>query len=122
MPGKPGESAQPAGAPPEGLDETFRFYRVTEPQVPQVTRFLTHHPFLLPILLDAREPLRRFFGDAPVHLEATVDPEDGWELLWGRIAVDRRTGDALELLRGFDREWFTEADRGTDGRLNYWVW
>lgn len=107
---KPGKRGRPTAAP-DGLGEIFAFYKVKdEEQAAAITRFLSLHPSLVPFLLDAREHLRGVFGDVPVVLRDSIDPEDGWEMLW--VYYHLQPGaDALALRHRFAEEWWLQAYR-----------
>ncbi len=52
------------------LEQLYSFRGRTE-----VLQFLDHYPFLIPVLLEAPEKIRRYFPDSHLFLEVVPDPE-----------------------------------------------
>lgn len=105
-------------AEPE-LDRMRVGYSVRDPD--RVSEFLKAHPFLLPLLGDARPKIAECFGlHTDVWLEVVSDPEapDTAEF-FGYIRTALPPDEASRRLRRFDREWFIRALRQARGALNF---
>lgn len=77
----------------------------------KVRAFLRRHPYLVPLLIDARQMISRHFGDeALVTLEVVQDPEseDDPELV-AQIHTSAGSSEALHALQRFDEEWWLGA-------------
>lgn len=55
----------------EKLEQIYTFREREE-----VLKFLNEHPFLVPVLLEAPEKIKPFFGEAALYLDINLDPED----------------------------------------------
>ncbi|HEX8220512.1 MAG TPA: hypothetical protein VF914_15055 [Chloroflexia bacterium] len=85
----------------------------------RVSQFLEEHPFLLPLVVEARAQLNKSFPDAQVSLEVSSDPEsdEGDENLVLSVQTDPKRDDALERLRQFDKSWWLGKIREAQGML-----
>lgn len=85
----------------------------------RVKSFLEKNFFLTPLLLQASDRIREFFGSAPVVLEVSTDPDDGnYQELWARIQTNSTPADALSTLTRFDEEWWLDASASSQDLLN----
>ncbi len=94
-------------------------YTLEPDQAETVNGFLKTNPFLVPILIEAKPQLERFFGKAKVRLELDVDHEEGWPELFGMVEVNLPVDKALSLLHQFQQEWFSNVDRRIFMKLNF---
>ncbi len=99
----------------EKLAELYQFREEKE-----VEAFLEKHPYLVPLLLEAREQVARYFGpETPVMLKVFYDSEDdeGAEL-FGLIQSKLSYEEARERLAQFDQGWWLENSSRGDCWLN----
>lgn len=95
------------------------FYRLREPS--EVWEFLETYPFLVPLLLEAPEHIRKHFPDAPVFLQYVPDPEGASEedsMLW--IYIDGHKPDpeeSLDTLERIDDDWWSDASPRAQNKL-----
>ncbi len=77
-----------------------------------VEDFLRKHPFLVGLILEAREQIRRYFGeDCRLALQPFYDPEDPRHpQLLLLIQSDRPVEEKMALLDRFDEEWWFDVD------------
>lgn len=101
--------------------QVLRSYRVRPADRRQVRKFLDEHPYLFALLAEAVPHLRQVFGDAPVYLDLDVDPETGFEELFGIIIVPEEMENVWQVLRRFDDAWFLAQTKRTRGRLNFTI-
>lgn len=82
--------------------------------------YLRQYPFLCPLLLEAREQVRRIFGAATrPALEVSVDPEDWSRQLFIVVPTQLNAKAALALFDQLDEEWWLEASERADFRMNF---
>ncbi len=74
-------------------------------------QYTTQHWEVLPILFEAPEKIREFFGDVRPILDLVTDLEEGWERLFLVIPTRGSVLQALERLKQLDAVWFVEAAR-----------
>lgn len=94
-----------------------RLYIFREPK--EVSRFLEDNPFLILLLLEAYGQIERYFEPYPqVFLEVVTDPEasDDHEL-FALIYTSLTPNEALDRLDRFDRDWWLDASRISQGKL-----
>lgn len=110
-------------AAPPILDALTGLYAFKEPE--DVASFLEAHPFLVPLLIEARPIIARYFPDAPVVLELVHEPdaedEDGAAELTELFAtVQNRLPpeEAMPRLDRLDDDWWHANLRRGDGRLH----
>lgn len=85
-----------------------RFYLLRDEL--EVGEFIERHPFLLPLLREARVHIHEHFPGEEVALEVVVDPEEpDFEELFAYIQTDLPPEDALSRLRQLDSDWWLEA-------------
>ncbi|MDP9358736.1 MAG: hypothetical protein M3R02_26350, partial [Chloroflexota bacterium] len=102
-------SAATTVADPQLVDHLSAVYSFQDDQ--KVRTFLRQHPFLVPLLVEAREVIPVYFGrTTPVSLEVVVDPEaEGDPELYAQIHTSAGSSEALQALRGLDEEWWLGA-------------
>jgi hypothetical protein len=84
----------------------------------KVKSFLERNSFLTPLLLQANDKIREFFGSSTVALEVSTDPDDGnYQELWARIQTNSAPADALSALTRFDDEWWLDASASSQNLL-----
>ena len=91
-------------------------YSFTEYQ--EVAAYLKKHRFLIPILTEAYPVIQRFFGpDAPVRIEVSTDPEEGYQELVAWIQIDLSPEKAVDALNRFDWDWWLDRSAAADCKL-----
>jgi hypothetical protein len=88
----------------------------------EIKKFLVEHRLIIPVLLNARSIIEKFFGnDVPIALEVIIDPEaKNNKQLFGYISTGSMPlGDALERFNTFDESWFIQQYELTDGLFNF---
>lgn len=84
-----------------------------------VVSFLERNFFLTPLLLQANDKIREFFGLSAVALEVSTDPDDSsFQELWARIQTSKAPEEALSILTRFDEEWWLDASASSQNLLN----
>src|SRR5690349_12582992 len=56
------------------IEQLDQIYTIRDRE--EVLSFLEEHPFLLPVLLEAPERIKPYFGEAALFLKINLDPED----------------------------------------------
>lgn len=56
------------------IEQLDQIYTIRDRE--EVLAFLEEHPFIIPVLLEAPERIKPYFGDASLALEINLDPED----------------------------------------------
>ena len=76
-----------------------------------VVGFLATHPHLVPLLVETRPEIARYFGpETPVVLEVIPDREaEGYSDLFAFVLTALPATEAAERLDQFDEEWWLEA-------------
>jgi len=108
--------------PPQTIDDLRAGYAFRRPD--EIADFLETHPFLVPLLLEARPVIARHFGaETPVVLEVSYDPEDNdLTQLVGFIETDLEPEAALAReSRFWDDWWLANVNRG-QWRLAFGPW
>lgn len=96
------------------IRELGQDYQMTDED--EVLAFLERYPAVAPLLHDVRSNIRRFFGEDPVRLKVSHDPdwEDEQPELFANIQTRLDPQEALRRLKAFDTEWWlkrrTEAN------------
>jgi hypothetical protein len=114
---------EPAIKPPDQDWPTWSsiesFYTVQDEDA--VFAFLTKHPEIRVLLIEARQPLSKLFGPNPqVELRVVSDPEaEGFEELFGYIRTSLPVEEALAQLDAFDEAWLLNALDRANGKLNF---
>jgi hypothetical protein len=99
------------------LDTVENLFDVKD--APAVRRYLGDRPFLMPLLVEARRTISRYFpDDARTRLQLLPDRDDGDHVdLFAIIGTSLREEDALRRLDRFDEEWWLEAAVRANGQL-----
>ncbi len=80
--------------------------------------FLDHHPFLVPILIEAFFQIERFFPSFVGFLEVHTDPDDSMDRqIMLSIMTSLSSEDALATLDQFDEQWWLDALGKAQGKL-----
>jgi hypothetical protein len=88
------------------MKDLSRDYQIADEE--EILAFLERHPTVAPLLFDIRSNIRRFFGEDPVRLDMSHDPEwpqDDPELVVN-IQTPLEPEEALARLHKFDDEWW----------------
>ncbi len=84
----------------------------------EVAAYLKKHRFLIPILTEAYPVIQRYFGpDAPVRIEVSTDPEEGYQELVAWIQTHLPPEKAVDALDRFDWEWWLNVSLDAKGKL-----
>lgn len=91
------------------LDAVEKLFEIED--TPAVRRYLRERPFLVPLLVEARRAIARYFpDDARTRLQLVPDRDDGDHVdLFAVIRTALPADDALKRLDRFDEEWWLEA-------------
>jgi hypothetical protein len=87
----------------------------------QVRRFLEAEPYLVPLLFEAYDEIRRLFGqNTGLALELTYDPDGGPESgeLFALVQTSESVEEALAKLQRLDTEWWLATSRQARGKMN----
>lgn len=85
-----------------------------------VLSFLRQNDFLIPLILESAERIRSYFEkDARLIMELVEDSEsDGFEELFLIVKTSHAPAEASRLLERFDEEWWLQASRRAQCKLN----
>jgi hypothetical protein len=99
------------------LDAVEKLFEIGD--VPGVRRYLDGQPTLVPLLVEARRAIPRYFPDPTgVRLELLADRDDGDHVdLFAIIRTVLPEDEALRRLDRFDEEWWLEAAVRGNGHL-----
>lgn len=100
----------------EKLAELYQFREEKE-----VERFLEENPYLIPLLIEARDQIAKYFGpETPVGLEVFHDWEDEEDEgeLFALIQSKLPFEEACKRREKFTREWWLPNDARGRYRLN----
>ena len=85
-----------------------------------VRTYLRKYPFLLTLLLEAKTQVVRIFGEGTkAVLQISVDPNDLSAQLFIVIPTQLSAKEALALFDQLDQEWWLEATKRADFRMNF---
>jgi hypothetical protein len=88
------------------LRELERDYQISDEE--EILAFLERYPAVAALLKNTRRNIRRFFGEDPVTLKVSHDPD--WEEeqleLFANIQTRLDPQEALARLEAFDTEWW----------------
>jgi hypothetical protein len=90
------------------LAEVFQLYEVPEDQRDKIIAYVQQYRGVAHALRKAVPELERVFGKTSRRLDIEVDPESGWEELFGVVLLKEYPENAFELLHNFD-QWFLQA-------------
>lgn len=87
---------------------------------PAVSAYLQQNPFLAGLLLEAHARIQEHFGaGTQIALEVFADPEeDGEQELFALVLTTLPPRDALSCLDRLDQDWWLEASRTAQCRMN----
>jgi hypothetical protein len=89
------------------------------PQIAKVRQFLQRHPFLMDIVIEARQQITEHFQECDVILRVHDDPEDpGNQSLVAYIHAPQDMEAALGHLHALDEDWFINQLESTEGLFN----
>ena len=93
-----------------------QLYRLRNPE--EVWRFLETHQYLVPLLIEAHDHIRKYFPTADLVLEYAADPEvAGEEQLLLFIAIEQDVDRAHEAMKQFSHDWWFNAGDQADDDL-----
>ena len=85
----------------EALEQLYTFRGRSE-----ILEFMTQHPFLVPVLLEAPEKIRHDFADSQLFLEVIPDTEiPDWVHLVLSILTKLDPNDAVDRLNQLEWNW-----------------
>ena len=103
------------------LEHLERLFELDEPE--EIRSFLLMRPHLVDLLLEAKEPIDRFFGmTATVKLEVLFDPESSSpesDMLFGIIHSSLDLDAAKHALQAFTEQWWLDELPRADGALGF---
>jgi len=106
------------------IDDLDGLYFFREPD--EVRRFLTTYPFLIPLLVEARDVIAQHFPAATrVALNLLYDRESENEddtELFALVQTSLPPEEARPLLDRFTQEWWLRVFRRAQGRLEFNLW
>lgn len=84
--------------------------------------YVLRHREVVPVLLEAPERIRQFFGEVRPSLDLVCDPEaEGWEELFIVVPTRAPVREALGRLKSLDEAWFAAAARRAQFAINVTV-
>ena len=84
----------------------------------EILRFFEKNPFLVSLLVEAYPNIKKFFPYSLVYLAVATDQEEfGTDKLIAFIATDLDPDDALDTLSIFDKQWWLNSLKRTQGKL-----
>lgn len=106
---------------PPPLHDVERLYALEHPE--EVRAFLHKRPQLIDLLLEARSPIERYFGEtATAHLKLSVDhdseSEEG-DILYAIIHSALSLDQALKALDTFEWQWWLDRIPRANGSLTF---
>lgn len=111
-----GEFAATATSYAADIQSLERLYTFGEDTV--VIQFLERYPFLIPLLLEARDKVQEYFPGSPTVLETVSDPEaSGDDQLVLFIVTDSDPEQVLDSLDRLDENWWLDALDRAQGKL-----
>ena len=101
------------------FDELNGKYEIAPTERARIQAFLEEHPFLYPIVKEAKEHIASVFGhEARVCLELEHDPEEGWDELFVVVRSRCSAEEAIRLENKLMDEWFLDRMNDTKGKLS----
>ena len=109
----------PVGVMGRRADAIEDCWRKHEDFDPEVDAFLTRYPFLVPLLRESADPLRKIFGDETMlSLTVETDPEvEDWEYLVIAVQTTLLADQAQARLDAFDAAWWRDKLPHAQGKL-----
>jgi len=84
-----------------------------------IIKFLWTNQFLIEILFEAQEQIKKIFGEEIIlDLELHHDPEENWDELFIIIKSSYSAEKAVELEKKLFEDWFVYRMDSTKGKLN----
>lgn len=85
----------------EALEQLYTFRGRSK-----ILEFMTQHPFLLPVLLEAAKEIRHYFADSQLFMEVIPDTEiPDWVHLVLSILTKLDPNDAVDRLNQLEWNW-----------------
>lgn len=85
----------------------------------RVNQYLRQYSFLLPLILEAKAQITRFFSpETRTAIEVSADPSDGSSQLYLVIPTRLKAEEAYGQLERLDQEWWLEASERAQFRMN----
>lgn len=103
---------------PAQVERLKELYSFREPA--EDLQFLEKYPFLVPLLLEAHQPIRKYFPDSPLFLEVVTDPEArsrDEDMLWIYIGTHLDSEEAIDTLERLDDDWWLDAEPQAQGKM-----
>jgi hypothetical protein len=100
------------------MEEILRLMGLYDFRDREVTGFLKRNHFLIPLLFEAHDEIKKRFENAALFLEVIADPDasDDREL-YALVATHLPPEAALEELERLDQEWWLAAMDRARGKL-----
>ena len=99
------------------LLEVQREFHLKEKRV-EVLSFLETNPFLIPLLLETYSNIQQDFPTSAILLRVDTEPEEfDTRQLVASITTDMAPDDAVDALTRFDRRWWLQAMKRSQGKL-----
>ena len=94
-------------------------FDIIDPSVVLETKtFLLEHGHLWPVIREAREKLREYFGPGPQRLELCADEEDDYGFLSLVVEVEMDPKDVFERQGRFNQDWWDERWAAANGLVS----
>lgn len=101
------------------FNELNDMYEIDPKDWAKIQAFLEQHPFLYPIVNEAKGHIASVFGrEAKVCLELEHDPEEGWDELFIVVKSKCSAEEAIRLEGQLMEEWFLDRMKNTRGKLS----
>lgn len=116
LPSDPSIKPEQASLQEIDLQTLEKSYKIIEPE--RVFEFLKERQYLLPLLLEAREEILKYFPQSSLSLELKADPEaeDNSQLIL-YIQTNLPFKEALDQLDKFDEQWWLDKVDQAKGNL-----
>ena len=86
----------------------------------RLLHFFGENRYLIPVVVEAHEELKKRFPSEELLLEVVSDPEaDGCDELFAYILTSLSVEDALQRLNDLDEQWFLNQLDSTNGLFNF---
>ncbi len=97
--------------------EVLREFNVREKKT-EILKFLEMYSFLIPLLLDTYSNIQKNFPSSHVLLRVDTEPEElEVKQLVASILTDMDPDVAVDALTHFDKSWWLQAMRQSQGKL-----
>lgn len=98
------------------IEDIFQRYKCVNPE--EIRNFLLENDYLIDILIEASNEIKKVFGEVELLLKFSVDPEEDWENIVIIIKSPYNAERTLELSNQLKKEWFLNKLRDTRGKLS----